>query len=155
MVLENVLFAGPLICFDYAGNLMPDLATSWDVSEDGLTVTFHLREGVKWHDGEPFTSADVKWSLEKIAAEGYSSTSLANMTACDTPDDNTVVLTLAQPDSSLIYNLAYYGMSILPKHLYDGQDWLTCDAATVKPIGTGAYKFADHREVRQRDADRQ
>ena len=94
MVLENVL--SKLICFDYAGNLMPDLATSWDVSEDGLTVTFHLREGVKWHDGEPFTSADVKWSLEKIAAEGYSSTSLANMTACDTPDDNTVVLTLAQ-----------------------------------------------------------
>ena len=144
MVLENVL--SKLICFDYAGNLMPDLATSWDVSEDGLTVTFHLREGVKWHDGEPFTSADVKWSLEKIAAEGYSSTSLANMTACDTPDDNTVVLTLAQPDSSLIYNLAYYGMSILPKHLYDGQDWLTCDAATVKPIGTGAYKFADHQK---------
>ena len=101
---------------------------------------------MKWHDGEPFTSADVKWSLEKIAAEGYSSTSLANMTACDTPDDNTVVLTLAQPDSSLIYNLAYYGMSILPKHLYDGQDWLTCDAATVKPIGTGAYKFADHQK---------
>lgn len=46
--------------------ILPDLAKSWEFSEDGLTLTFHLQEGVKWHDGEPFTSEDVKWTFETM-----------------------------------------------------------------------------------------
>lgn len=141
MVMENVM--SKLVKFDCAGNLLPDLAASWDVSEDGLTYTFHLQQNVLWHDGVPFTSGDVLWTFQKIAAEGDGGMFLANVTNMETPDENTIVLTLSAPDAGLIYNLSWYSMYILPKHLYDGQDWLTCEAATVKPIGTGAYKFVE------------
>jgi ABC-type transport system substrate-binding protein len=70
MVMENVM--SKLVKFDCAGNLLPDLAASWDVSEDGLTYTFHLQQNVLWHDGVPFTSGDVLWTFQKIAAEGSS-----------------------------------------------------------------------------------
>ena len=143
-VMENIV--NKLVKFDYAGNLIPDLAESWTVSEDGLTLTYNLRKGVKWHDGEAFSSEDVLWSLNKIKAEGYIGYTLMGVTDIAAPDENTVVLTLAQPDASLIYNMAYFGMYILPKHLYDGQDWATCDAATKLPIGTGAYKFVEHNK---------
>ena len=142
MVMENVM--SRLLKFDYCGNLLPDLASSWDVSEDGLTYTFHLVE-TSWHDGQPFTADDVIWSLEKIRAEGIMGYTLAGITAMEAPDAQTVVLTLGEPDASLLYNLAYFGTYILPKHLYDGQDWLACDAATAHPIGTGPYKFVEHQ----------
>ncbi len=51
-------------------SIYPDLAESWDIAEDLLTYTFHLREGVKWHDGEPFTSKDVKWTFDSILEHG-------------------------------------------------------------------------------------
>lgn len=140
-VMENVL--SKLVKFDYAGNLLPDLAETWDISEDGLTYTFHLRKNVSWHDGVPFTGEDVLWSLQKIAKEGHSANYLANVTDIQAPDAATVVLTLSAPDAGLIYNLSWYGMYILPKHLFDGQDWLTTEAATAKPIGTGAYRFVE------------
>ncbi len=141
MLMENVM--SKLLKFDCAGNLLPDLAATWDISEDGLTYTFHLRENVKWHDGEPFSSEDVLWSMQKIAAEGYSAGYLAGVTSMEAPDANTFVVTLNAQDAGLLYNLSWYGMYILPKHLYEGQDWLTCEAATTKPIGTGAYKFVE------------
>jgi len=141
MVIENVM--SKLVKFDCAGNLLPDLAETYDISKDGLSYTFNLRKNVTWHDGTPFTSDDVLWSLQKIKAEGQSASYLANVTNMETPDENTIVLTLSAPDAGLIYNLSWYGMYIMPKHLYDGQDWLTCDAATKTPIGTGAYKFKE------------
>ena len=142
MVMENVL--SRLLKFDYCGNLLPDLATSWDVSEDGLTYTFHLVD-TQWHDGQPFTADDVIWTLQKVQAEGIMGYALMGVTAMEAPDPRTVVLTLGAPDASLLYNLAYFGTYILPKHLYDGQDWLTCEAATSQPVGTGPYKFVEHQ----------
>ena len=58
-----------------SNEVVGDLAESWEFSEDGLTLTFHLHEGVKWHDGEPFSSEDVKWTFDKIRTEGYQSNS--------------------------------------------------------------------------------
>ncbi|RKX50373.1 MAG: ABC transporter substrate-binding protein, partial [Thermotogae bacterium] len=55
-----------LVALDTDYNVIPDLAESWEVSEDGLTYTFHLRKGVKWHDGHPLTSADVVWTFKQI-----------------------------------------------------------------------------------------
>lgn len=143
MTMENVV--SKLLKFDFMGNLMPDLAESYDISDDALTYTFHLRQNVKWHDGEPFTSADVVWSLEKVKAEGYNASALINVEKIEATDDYTVVFTLSAKDAALLYNIAYYGCYILPKHLYDGQDWLTCDAAVNHPIGTGAYRFVEHQ----------
>ena len=142
MTMENVI--SKLLKFDYCGTLMPDLAKSWEISEDGKTYTFHLQE-TNWHDGEPFTADDVIWSMDQIKKAGSSGDSFAGVTNVEAADAHTVVMSLEAPDASLLYNLAYYGAYILPKHLYEGQDWLTCEAATVKPIGTGPYKFVEHQ----------
>ncbi len=60
-----------LVEYDENGDLVPWLATSWDISEDMKTLTWHLRDGVTWNDGTPFTAADVKFSYEFIASPGY------------------------------------------------------------------------------------
>ncbi len=133
-----------LIAFDVEMNLLPDLADSWEFSEDGLALTLNLHEGVKWHDGEPFTSADVAFTLETIKNGGFSGASFTCITAIEMPDDNTVILRTETPNASLPYNLAYYGASILPKHIYEGTDW-TQNPANMKPVGTGAFKFAENQ----------
>ncbi len=79
------------------GEYEGELATSWEVAEDGKTCTFHLREGVKWHDGSDFTSKDVKWSIERSIENGTGNH--PNVDHVETPDDYTVVVHMAVPDS--------------------------------------------------------
>jgi peptide/nickel transport system substrate-binding protein len=94
----------------------PAIAESWDVSEDGRTVTFHLIEDAKWSDGEPITSEDVKWSLETLGENGLLFTGYTEgVTAIKTPDDHTVVLETEQPNARLIGDLFVY---ILPEHIW-------------------------------------
>lgn len=122
-------------------DIIPDLARSWEFSEDGTEITFHLAENVKWHDGEPFTSADVKWTYDTIKEQkGVASNNLASIQEVTCPDDNTVVLKLEYPDSGILGFLAWYGIFIMPKHIYEGTDWLT-NPANMQPIGTGPFKF--------------
>jgi len=120
---------------------VPDLASSYDVSDDGLTYTFHLREGVKWSDGEPFSSADVIYTYQTIVDKQYANASVfENVDTMTAPDDNTVVFNMKQPDGSFVSNLAWYGTFVLPQHLLDGKDWLT-DGFNDAPVGTGPFKF--------------
>lgn len=136
-VLQNLY--GTLTEFDEELNVVPGLAESWEVSEDGLTVTFTLREGVTFADGSTFGSEDVKYSLDAIAAEetaAVASSSLASVTAVEATDENTVTLTLNAPDAALPANLAVINMAML-----SSDD--TEEALNATPNGTGAFILED------------
>lgn len=126
--------------------LKPELATDWEISEDNLTYTFTLRDGVKWHDVEPvngraFTSADVKATFEAILSEGHQANLLERVTSVDAPDDLTVVLNLSEPFAPLLNNMASHFMWILPAEAFEeGFE----RASTV--IGTGPFILSE-REV--------
>jgi peptide/nickel transport system substrate-binding protein len=137
-----------LVAFDFVANtLYPSLAESWEIAPDLLTYTLHLRRGVTWHDGHPFTAADVAWTIEDIMRMGdkaVTSKFVADIDHLDTPDDFTVVIHLKRPNGILLEGFAsYYGFNILPKHLYAGTDVLT-NPYNRKPIGTGPFKFVEH-----------
>ncbi len=82
-----------LVDLDADGHVVPVLATSWTSSPNGKTITFKLREGVKWHDGKPFTSQDVKYNALEFWKKrlNFSTALQLNLTTVDTPDDYTVV----------------------------------------------------------------
>lgn len=123
--------------FDKDMNTVPGLAESWDVSPDGLTVTFSLREGVTFADGTALDSGDVKYSLELIKNPENAAiavTDLQMIESIETPDPQTVVLTLSSPDAALPTNLAPVTMSIVP-------EGSTAEDLGVLPNGTGAFAF--------------
>ena len=105
-------------------NVLPDLAEKLGVFPTTTkTLTFHLHDGVKWHDGEPFTSADVKWTYDTLMAEKWAkSDNFTTVESIECPDDNTVVMNLKDTDVSIITKLSWYGTFIMPKHLYEGTD---------------------------------
>lgn len=128
----------------------PDLAEKWDISSDKLTWTFLLRKNVQWHDGQPFTADDVKWSLQMYADPKVNSILRGNLTPItkiDTPDQYTVKITSKEPYSSLPELLCYLTF-MLPKHLLEGKSF---DRANFpqdfiqKPVGTGPFKFGEHQ----------
>lgn len=135
--------------FDYDPdlNIVPALAESYEVSADGKTVTFTLRQGVKWHDGEPFTSADVQFTvmeiLKKVHPRGPNS--FREVTSIDTPDEHTAIFNLENPAPYMLRALSGYESPMVPKHLLEGQDPRNSDLAT-SPVGTGAYKFTEWKK---------
>lgn len=136
-----------LITYDYDLNPKPALAKSWEISDDGLTYTFHLQEGVKWHDGKPFTSDDVKFSLEegwkKLHPRGK--TTFENVVEVLTPNDHTAVFKLSKPSPMIMAALNSYESQILPKHIYEGTD-IQKNPACNAPIGTGPFKFKEWKK---------
>lgn len=134
---------------DYTPDLkpIPSLATSWIVSPDGKTITFKLREGVKWHDGRPFTSADVQYTfmevLKKLHPRGINT--FHDLQTVDTPDDHTVVFKLAHPAPYMMMALSAYESPVIPKHLFAGTDLATNPYAN-KPVGTGPFKFVEWKK---------
>ena len=122
-----------LVALDTDSRFLPDLAGSWEVSQDGLAYTFRLRENVLWHDGQPFTAADVQWTLEHLKKRpSFAAEALRRIQAIETPDDHTVVLRLAEPWAPLLTTLAWEGVYILPRHL---------GASPKRPVGTGPFRF--------------
>jgi peptide/nickel transport system substrate-binding protein len=120
----------------------PGLAESWEISEDGLTYTFKLHDGVTWHDGEPFTSADVVFSADVFLRETHARlrSSLAYVDSIEAPDDRTVVFNLKEPFGPFINAFEVGTMPIVPKHIYEGTDYAT-NEMNATPIGTGPFKF--------------
>lgn len=130
--------------------LEPRLATSWEGSDDGLSFTVHLREGVNWSDGQPFTSADVKFSAEEAWTVGQSLGRgvLANLETVDTPDPQTAVFRFSTPTpSSLIANALPFISAVVPAHIYQGTDFATNpdNELNLHPIGTGPFTIGEIR----------
>ncbi|MBS0124896.1 ABC transporter substrate-binding protein [Thetidibacter halocola] len=135
--------------FDYDNDLkiVPALAESYEVSADGKTVTFTLRQGVTWHDGAPFTSADVAFSVMEVLKQVHprGPNSFREVTSIDTPDEHTAVFNLANPAPYMLRALSSYESPMVPKHLLEGTDLRNSDLAT-SPVGTGPYKFVEWKK---------
>ena len=135
--------------FDYDNdlNIVPALAASYEVSEDGKTVTFNLQQGVTWHDGTLFTSADVQFTVMEVLKEVHprGPNSFREVTSIDTPDEHTAVFNLANPAPYMLRALSGYESPIVPKHLLEGQDLRSADIAN-SPVGTGPFKFVEWKK---------
>jgi peptide/nickel transport system substrate-binding protein len=140
-MVSGKIFDG-LIEYDLDLNPKPKLAKSWTVSPDGLTITFALQPGVTWHDGAPFTSEDVAYSVLEIWKKFHSRgrSTFANVIAAETPDPLTVIWKLSQPAPYILNALPSVESQVLPKHLYAGTDVLT-NPRNIAPIGTGPFRF--------------
>ncbi|MGH2559782.1 MAG: ABC transporter substrate-binding protein, partial [Thermomicrobiales bacterium] len=124
-------------------SISPSLAESWDISDDGLTYTFHLRAGVAFHDGAPLKASDVKFSFERLVSEEMASPSAADLTSMasvEAPDDATVVLTLKAPDASILASLAGASTIVMSEAFVAAND----DDVTQTAMGTGPFVFTEY-----------
>lgn len=137
-VLENL--HDSIVTVDTNLNVVPSLAESFEAAEDGLTYTFRLRPGVKFHDGAPMTSADVKYSFERVKdpATGAVNFEVFNaVEAIETPDELTVVIRMAQPNAPFLSRLAENGAgAVIPQGSGDVQG--------TAPVGAGPFRFVRH-----------
>ncbi|PBB69156.1 ABC transporter substrate-binding protein [Mesorhizobium sp. WSM4312] len=129
-VFEGLTRIGP------NGEVLPDLAESWTISDDGKVYTFKLRTGVKFHDGADFSADDVKFSLDRARAENSVNAQkqlFAAIDKVDVVDPATVKVTLTHPQGSFLYNMGWGDAVIVsPK---------SADTNKEKPVGTGPFKF--------------
>ncbi len=139
--VAGLIFNG-LVKYDKDINIIGDLAREWEISADGLTITFYLKEGVKWHDGIEFTAEDVLFTYRKLidekVATPYSGDFLLVKKA-EILDKYTFRLSYKEPFAPALIS---WGMGIIPKHLLEKED-LNTTAFNRKPIGTGPYRFTE------------
>jgi len=143
----GLVFNG-LVKYDKDLSLVGDLAESWDISPNGLTITFHLRRGVKWHDGRPFTAQDVMFTYE-LMIDPKTPTAYAEdfkqVEKAEVVDDHTFRVTYPRPFAPA---LASWGFSIMPAHLLKGQE-VTTTPLSRQPVGTGPYIFKEWQTGQQ------
>ncbi|MFT7473812.1 MAG: peptide/nickel transport system substrate-binding protein [Verrucomicrobiales bacterium] len=131
-----------LVGIDVNANITDGLATAWDISDDGLTYTFTLRDDVKFHDGETFDSSHVKFSLERIInpdTAAVSQSVLSVITSIETPDAGTVVIGLDSPNSALLLDLASQGRAAIMH-----PDSFGSDGQLGVHNGTGPFSFVSY-----------
>ncbi|MFN8113228.1 MAG: peptide ABC transporter substrate-binding protein [Solirubrobacterales bacterium] len=126
----------------------PGIAESWEIADDRKSVTFHLEKDLKWSDGKPLTSADVKWSLETLGDEGALFTGYtSNVSSIETPDADTVIVNTKKPDARIVGGLFLY---ILPKHIWDKVP--VEDLKSYEPklpiVGSGPYTVTEYERGR-------
>ncbi|WP_225768203.1 ABC transporter substrate-binding protein [Inquilinus sp. Marseille-Q2685] len=150
------LFDGLMDCKPGTTELAPDLAESFEVSADGLTYTFKLRHGVKFHNGRELKAADVKYSLDRVvqpetqspgagffdSIQGFEDVSggkAKELSGITTPDDYTVVFRLTKPDAPFLHKMALNFSHVVPKEEVEkyGADF------GKHPVGTGAFKMTE------------
>ena len=139
--IAGMVFNG-LVKYDKDVKIVGDLAESWDISKDGLVITFHLRKGIKWHDGKPFTAQDVLYTYQ-VTIDPKTPTAYAGdflkVKKAEVLDEYTFRVTYDKPFAPALMS---WGNAILPKHLLAGKDISTSPLAR-HPIGTGPYKFKE------------
>jgi peptide/nickel transport system substrate-binding protein len=131
---------------DDGKSVVPGLASSWDVSQDGKTMTFKLRPDLKFADGSPLTADDVKWSLERAADKatgGEFQFLLASIAGVDAPGDGSVIVRLKRPDPALLQALATFNAGIVPSKLIMAEPGATLDDKSKSfaqhPVGSGPF----------------
>ena len=136
-VLYSNVFEG-LTRFASDGSIIPGLAQSWVISDDGMTYTFKLAEGVTFHDGTTMDAEDVKFSLDRARAEDSANAQkalFASIADVEAVDASTVKITLSAPNGSLLFNLAWGDAVIVAPE--------SIENIKQAPVGTGAFKFAN------------
>lgn len=134
----------PLVTVDGAGKLVPMLATKWEANADDTQFTITLRDDVKWHDGEKFSSKDVKFVFDELLElSSIGAAVLENVASVETPDATTVVVKMKNPFGPLMESLT--NTSIMPAHVFQGRGDFKANAATLNPIGTGPYMFVSFK----------
>ncbi|WP_298844791.1 ABC transporter substrate-binding protein [uncultured Roseobacter sp.] len=136
-VLYSNVFEG-LTRFMADGSVVPGLAKSWEISDDGLTYTFALQEGVTFHDGSTMDADDVKFSLDRILAEDSANAQkalYAAISSVEVVDPLTVRLTLSEPNGNMLFNLAWGDAVIVAPE--------SIDNIKQQPVGTGAFRFVE------------
>jgi ABC-type transport system substrate-binding protein len=132
--IDGLIFSS-LVARDAQMKVIPDLAESWE-TPDPVTYVFHLRHGVRFHDGRPLTSADVKFTFDSILSGAVKTTkrgSFKLVASVEAPDDATVIIHLREPYASLLWNLTAPGIGIVPRG--SGTEM------SRHPIGTGPFRF--------------
>lgn len=139
--ISGLVYNG-LVRYDKDLKIEGELAESWEISEDNLTITFKLRKGVKWHDGTPFTSADVLFNYQ-LYTDPKTPTAYAEsfkqVATAETPDPYTFRVSYTEPYAPALIS---WGMSVHPKHLLEGKD-ITKSPLSRAPIGTGPYMMKE------------
>ncbi|MDO9515477.1 MAG: peptide-binding protein [Syntrophales bacterium] len=139
--IASLIFNG-LVKYDRDMKVVGDLAEAWDISEDGLEIIFHLRKGVRWHDGQPFTAEDVLFTY-RLTIDPKTPTAYAGdflrVEDARVIDPYTFRVTYKEPFAPA---LTSWGASVLPRHLLEGKD-ITKTPLSRHPIGTGPYMFKE------------
>jgi len=141
MSLQDLIF-NRLVRLNSKGEIEPDLAESWDISPDGLVYTFHVRKGVRFHDGVECNAYDVKFTYDKIMDPAVNSPFRVYfdlITDTQVMDKYTFRIILKEPSATLIYRLV---REVVPEHLLEKADLKTC-YFNFHPVGTGPFKFKD------------
>uniref|UniRef100_A0A831TAI6 ABC transporter substrate-binding protein n=1 Tax=Thermorudis peleae TaxID=1382356 RepID=A0A831TAI6_9BACT len=142
--LSRLVFDSLVTVDPATGEIAPALADSWDVSDDGVRYTFHLRDGVRWHDGQPFTARDVEFTyrtmLDVNARSPRYSRLAERVKVVSVVDPRTVVIELIRPDASFLPTLATLG--IVPEHVLAGvqpEQLITDPFGLSSAVGTGPF----------------
>ncbi|MDD5594475.1 MAG: peptide-binding protein, partial [Candidatus Margulisbacteria bacterium] len=144
--VEGAIFSG-LVTVNEKLEMVPDLARSWNVSKDGKVWTFHLRDDVKWHDGVPFSSEDVKFTFDSILNPKVNSVRRSDYIIDGQPiqfkviDKDTIQAILPRPFAPFLVNA---GIGIIPQHLLADKDINTAEF-NRRPVGTGPFIFKEWR----------
>lgn len=134
-----------LVTYDDSGTPIPDLADSWEYNADGTALTLKLNPNAKWHDGQPVTSDDVLFTLDKIKDPATKSDRGGRLQvggdyiAWSATDPQTVVLTLKEPHAPFLFALS--GIGIIPKHVLESSADLNTDPFNTQPVGSGPFKI--------------
>lgn len=138
-----------LVKLDASKQIIPDAAESWEVSDDGLDITFHLRQNMYWTDGEQLTAEDVAYTFTYIKEHStcFFSAKMANVSSVEAVDPYTVVFHMTTPDVSIIASIGWYGTFILPEHVFNnGQTWEENPASTTPTVTSGPFTFVEYKQ---------